>query len=87
MFERKIWVQILHRVLDMIRSLSKQNLSFRGHVETIKPEDTFNNYGNFIELTKLFQTMILCCWNMLFGARIILKVNIVTYRHEFKMNL
>ena len=37
----------------MIRFLSKQNLSFRGHVETIKPKDTSNNSGNFIELTKL----------------------------------
>ena len=50
---RKKWVQILHRVVDMIRFLSKQNLSFRGHVETIKPKDTSNNSGNFIELTKL----------------------------------
>ena len=46
---RKKWVQILHRVVDMIRFLSKQNLSFRGHVETIKPDSS----GNFIELTKL----------------------------------
>ena len=50
---RKKWVQILHRVVDMIRFLSKQNLSFRGHVEMIKPKDTSNNSGNFIELTKL----------------------------------
>ena len=50
---RKKWVQILHRVVDMIRFLSKQNLSFRGQVETIKPKATSNNSGNFIELTKL----------------------------------
>ena len=37
----------------MIRFLSKQNLPFRGHVETIKTNDTSNNSGNFIELTKL----------------------------------
>ena len=49
----KKWVQILHRVVKMIRFLSKQNLPFRGHVETIKPNDTSNNSGNFIELTKL----------------------------------
>ena len=49
----KKWVQILHRVVKMIRFLSKQNLQFRGHVETIKPNDTSNNSGNFIELTKL----------------------------------
>ena len=49
----KKWVQILHRVVKMIRFLSKQNLPFRGHVETIEPGDTSNNSGNFIELTKL----------------------------------
>ena len=49
----KQWVQILHRVVKMIRFLSKQNLPFRGRVETIKPNDTSNNSGNFIELTKL----------------------------------
>ena len=48
----KKWVQILHRVVKMSRLLSKQNLPFRGHVETIKPSDTSNS-GNFIELTKL----------------------------------
>ena len=46
-------VQILHRVVKMIRFLSKQNLPFRGHVDTIKPNDTSNNSGNFIALTKL----------------------------------
>ena len=49
----KKWVQILHRVVKMIRFLSRQNLPFRGHGETIKPNETFNNSGNFIELTKL----------------------------------
>ena len=49
----KKWVQILHRVVKMIRFLSKQNLPFRGPVETIKPNDTSNVSGNFIELTKL----------------------------------
>ena len=48
----KKWVQILRRVVKMIRFLSKQNLPFRGHVETIKPNDTSNNLRNFIELTK-----------------------------------
>ena len=33
--------------------LSKQNLPFRGQVEMIKPHDTSNKSGNFIELTKL----------------------------------
>ena len=37
----------------MIRFLSKQNLPFRGHVETIKHNDTSNNIRNFFELTKL----------------------------------
>ena len=49
----KKWVQILHRVVKMIRFLSKQNLPFRGPVEKIKPNDTSNISGNFIELTKL----------------------------------
>ena len=49
----KKWVQIHHQVLKIIRLLSKQNLSFRGHVETIKPNDTSNNSENFIERTKL----------------------------------
>ena len=44
---------ILHRVVKMIHFLSKQNLPFRGPVATIKPNDTSNNSGNFIELTKL----------------------------------
>ena len=49
----KKWVKIHHRVVKMIRLLSKQNLPFRGHVETIKPNDTSNNSGKFIERTKL----------------------------------
>ena len=51
----KKWVpvQILHHVVKMIRFLLKQKLPFRGHVETIKPNDTSTNSGNFIELTKL----------------------------------
>ena len=49
----KKWVHILHRVVKMIRFVSKQNLLFRGHVDTNKPNDTSNNSGNFIELTKL----------------------------------
>ena len=63
---RKKWVQILDRVVDIIRFLSKQNLPFPGHVETIKPHDTSNNSGNFTELTKL-----LCVAGIImFGARI-----------------
>ena len=50
---KKCILQILHRVLKMIRVLSKQNLPFQGHVETIKPNDTSDNSGNFIEWTKL----------------------------------
>ena len=49
----KKWVKILHRIVKMIRFLSKQDLPFRGHVETINPSDTSDNSGNFIELTKL----------------------------------
>ena len=66
---RKKWVQILDRVVDMIRFQSKQDLLFQGHVKTIKPNDTSNNSRNFIELTNYFQTRILCCWNRLFGTR------------------
>ena len=52
---RKKWVQIglLHRVVVTIRFLSKQNLPFRGHVETIEPNETSNNSGNFMKLAKL----------------------------------
>ena len=35
----KKWVKILHRVVKMILVLSKQDLPFRGHVETINPSD------------------------------------------------
>ena len=57
---RKKWVQILHRVLDMIRFLSK--LPFRGHVETIKTIGTSNNFRNFIGLTILLSNYDPVLW-------------------------
>ena len=69
---RKKWVQILDRVVDIIPFLSKQNLPFRGHVKTMKPNDTSNNSET--ELKKLLSNydmkcMIQCFGSMLFGAR------------------
>ncbi|XP_031329299.1 zinc finger MYM-type protein 1-like [Photinus pyralis] len=50
--EKEKWRNILTRVLDIIRFLSKQNLAFRGHRETDTP-DVATNKGNFIELVRL----------------------------------
>ena len=43
----------VHRVVDMIRFLSKQNVPFRDRVEKIEPQDTSNNSGHFIEVTRI----------------------------------
>nr|XP_033788676.1 zinc finger MYM-type protein 1-like [Geotrypetes seraphini] len=47
--ERKYWRDILHRVLDVIMFLAKQNLPFRGHREDMLS----TNKGNFLELIEL----------------------------------
>ena len=48
--ERKKWVNILYRIVDVILYLVKQNLSLRGHRESL---DEDGNHGNFLELIKL----------------------------------
>lgn len=47
--ERKKWRDILHRLLDVILFLARQNLPFRGH-----REDMLSTHkGNFLELLEL----------------------------------
>ena len=48
--ETKKWVNILHRVMDIILFLARQNIVLRGYRESFDAED---NPGNFIELVKL----------------------------------
>ena len=48
--ERKKWVNILYCIVDVILYLVKQNLSLRGHRESL---DEDGNHGNFLELIKL----------------------------------
>lgn len=48
--EKRKWVGILHRVVDVILFLAKQNLPLRGHRESL---DGGENPGNFLELIKL----------------------------------
>ena len=48
--QKKRWVNILHRILDAILFLTKQNLALRGHREFLDGE---GNPGNFMELIKL----------------------------------
>ena len=47
--EKKKFRDILHRVLDVILFLARQNLSFRGHRE----DASSLNKGNFLELVEL----------------------------------
>jgi hypothetical protein len=47
--EKKRFRDILHRILDVILFLSRQNLSFRGHRE----DASSANRGNFLELVEL----------------------------------
>ena len=44
------WVNVLNRIVDVILYLTKQNLSLRGHRESLDEE---GNPGNFLELIKL----------------------------------
>ena len=44
--EAKKWRQILYRLLDIIKFLTKQNLVFRGHRETLEESAEINS-GNF----------------------------------------
>ena len=48
--ERKKWVNVLNRIVDVILYLAKQNLPLRGHRESLNEE---GNPGNFLELIKL----------------------------------
>ena len=47
--EKKKWRNILHRIVDIIIFLAKQNLAFRGHREDLNSL----NRGNFLELVEL----------------------------------
>ena len=60
--ERKKWVNIIYRIVDVILYLVKQNLSLRGHRESL---DEDGNHGNFLELIKLLSKYDLCYENML----------------------
>ena len=51
--ERKKWIDILHRIMDIILFLARQNLALRGHRESLDAEE---NPGNFIELVKLISS-------------------------------
>ena len=51
--ERKKWIDILHRIMNIILFLARQNLALRGHRESLDAED---NPGNFIELVKLISS-------------------------------
>ncbi|KAF0749388.1 zinc finger MYM-type protein 5-like [Aphis craccivora] len=49
---QKHWYNLFKKLINVINFLASHNLSFRGHRESIKLDDS-NNSGNFIDLLKL----------------------------------
>lgn len=47
--------EILKRILDIIRFITKQNLAFRGHHKSVHQEESnsMENRGNFLEVVDL----------------------------------
>ena len=48
--EKKHWREILIKVVDVIRFLAKQDLPFRGHIESFRSDE---NAGNYLETMKV----------------------------------
>jgi len=51
--EQQKWRDVLDRILSTITFLAEQNLAFRGHRETLSPDDWSSNPGNFLAVLKL----------------------------------
>lgn len=49
---QKHWYNLFEKLINVINFLASHNLSYRGHQEPIKLDDT-NNSENFIDLLKL----------------------------------
>ncbi|XP_060860667.1 uncharacterized protein LOC132938028 [Metopolophium dirhodum] len=49
---QKHWYNLFEKLINVINFLASHNLSFRGHRESMKLDDS-NNSGNFIDLLKL----------------------------------
>ena len=78
MKKRKIWTQVLTRLLDVVTFLTKQNLPFRAPREDVHS----SNKGNFMELVELMNK-----YDLILGKYYLKEINgSITCNRKSKMN-